>query len=590
MPTQEQLDKAKKLSAAFIRRCVSKPWAANQEELSPPIVYAPNGEDRWRMFTTGKVPNIVGLTPNGGVTPSSQKRIDSEGVEYDQVLLKGNYRFFHLNRTAHAHLGSSEIEFGESLPDYYWQSYETGVSFQDPDSAVVTNTPTPPSGWPFPVVGRDLVDHETYHTVKITIEVRWGGTNYPNGESEAFVWYESLDSAGGMDLVWLPDRLMVAGNPKTLLWRIRCREQDLGPGEFWSWNEFAMLDLNWIAGYILREMGTGEDISDGLKVINATQEFLKSKHDLYEQTFSLLRREFFKDAEFALETWWPITPEMFLENDLWPDTIRAASEANIFAWNPHISRAAGEGNRRRYAHLGFPWSVNSKTQAAAAALVAYGDGKPWWADPDTGTGIEICRRFLVECFEGRDSFTIQNNIAAGRIDLLSPAFDSANRVWRQAPIACPQSSPWYSDWVVRVIEVGCMYWQYCKFIGNQEGMDWVGPRIDYWMDKLLALQFDWNGRTRGDGHGDIRDYYSPWCAGGMPGRFRLDDNGDPYVAQENTWCNQLIDGILALSTGPDEQHVDQWYLTEHPEASLEWYHALLLYEQTIFQSRSQLVG
>ena len=583
MPTREQLDKAKKLSAAFIRRCVSKPLAANQDELSPPIVFAPNGEDRWRMFTTGKYPPVVGLIPNTGERPSSQSRVDSEGVEYDQVLLKGDYRIFHLNRTAHAHLGSSEIEFGDSLPNYSWQRYETAVSFRDPKSKVVTDYPTPPSGWPFPISGRESVTYETYHTVKFINEVRWAGTDYPDGESEAFIWYESLGSAGEMNLVWLPDRLLVAGNPKTLLWRIRCREQDMGPGEFWSWNEFAMLDLNWIAGYVLRELGTGQDITNGVKVINATKEFLKSKHDLYEQTFGLLRRDFFEGAEFSWETWWPITPEMFLENDLWPDTIRDSANANIFAWTPHISRAAGEGNRQRYSQVGFPWSVNSKTQAATAALIAYGDEKPWWAGPNTGSGIEICRLFLVECFEGKDSLTIQNNIAAGSINVTSPLFDSANLVWRNPPIVCPQSSPWYSDWVVRVVEVGCMYWQYCKFTRDQEGMDWVKPKIDYWIDKLLSLQFDWNGRTRGDGHGDIRDYYSPWCAGGMPGRFRLDEHGDPYVAQEDTFCNALIDGILGFTTGPDEQHVDQWYLTEHPEASLEWYHAIRLYEETAFR-------
>ena len=75
MLTRAQLDKAKKLSAAFIRSCVSKPLAANQEELSPPIVYAPNGEDRWRMFTTGKYPPVVGLIPNTGERPTPSESI-----------------------------------------------------------------------------------------------------------------------------------------------------------------------------------------------------------------------------------------------------------------------------------------------------------------------------------------------------------------------------------------------------------------------------------------------------------------------------------------------------------------------------------
>ena len=103
------------------------------------------------------------------------------------MLLKGDYRIFHLNRTAHAHLGSSDIEFGDSLPNYSWQRYETAVSFRDPKSKVVTDYPTPPSGWPFPISGRESVTYETYHTVKFINEVRWGGTDYPDGESEAFI-------------------------------------------------------------------------------------------------------------------------------------------------------------------------------------------------------------------------------------------------------------------------------------------------------------------------------------------------------------------------------------------------------------------
>ena len=570
MPTQAQLNNAKDLIAAFIRRSVNKPWSVNQDALTPPVVYEPGGEDRWRMFMTGKYPPVVGLVPNTGVAPSSQKKTDSEGLEYDQVLLRGDYQFFHLNRKRHAHLGSSEIEFGDNLPNYYYQRFETTVDLRDPDSVYLIGITSPG--------GRAIFGYRNHHTINFINEVRWGGTDYADGGSEAFIWYESLASAGEMTVVWLPDRILLPNAPLTLLWRLRCREEDLGPKVFWAWNEFAMLDLNWIGGYILRELGTGADTSDGIKTINAAQEFLKTQHDLYEQPFGVLRKEFFETAPHGIETWWPITARMFWENDLWPDTIRNSQDLNIFAWSPHISRAAGLANRVAYAKLGFPWSLNSKTQAAAAALMAYGDAKPWWAHPETGTGIEICRLFLEECLKG-ETTDLRHTLEVGPAN----ADDAVNRIWRVAAFACPEESPYYSDWVVRFITVGCLYWRYCQFTGDTTAMAWIKVRVDYWVDQLLALQFDWNGKTTGDdGDGVIREYYSPWCAGGMPGRFAIDGSGNPYVVHENTICNQAIEKILFFTSGPDEQHVDQWFLTEHPEASLEWYHALKVYEASIF--------